>query len=47
MYILMRGNPQDGYKFIGPFASFDEADAYQQTLSDRGPFDWIATLSPP
>jgi hypothetical protein len=45
-FILMAGNPAEGYRFIGPFTSFDAAWEYQRDHTG-GSFDWIATLEKP
>lgn len=44
-FIIVRGNLSDGYAFVGPFESFDEAaDADVQLF---GGDSWIATLVHP
>lgn len=41
--ILVLGNLSDGFRFIGPFPSFDAATEYQEKHHPQ--FDnWIATL---
>lgn len=45
-YIVIMGNPVDGFDYIGPFNSFDEADEY--VANERNPENfWIAQLATP
>lgn len=44
--ILVIGNLADGFRFIGPFADFDEASEYSNRFGN-GSQDWIATLESP
>lgn len=45
-YIIIRGNPVDGFDYIGPFASRDEALAYMD--EDRSKSDqWATELATP
>jgi hypothetical protein len=45
-YILIYGNPRDGFRFVGPFAERDDAvvylemEVYQENI-------WIAQLDAP
>jgi len=43
-YILVIGNLSDGFGFVGPFVSFDEADEYSRDIDET---TWISTLTPP
>lgn len=44
--IVIMGNPVDGFDYIGPFNSFDEADDYIN--QERNPENfWIARLAKP
>lgn len=43
-YILVKGNLSDGFTFIGPFDSFDEAAFCQDAV--RG-YSWVASLHEP
>lgn len=45
MYIILAGNPFDGYNAIGPFDSFDSADEYAQ-MNITGE-NWISELTNP
>ena len=40
-YIVVRGNPIDGFHYIGPFKSFDDAHAYAEDCEETW---WIAPL---
>ena len=40
-YLLIYGNPVDGFQFVGPFATLDAADAYR----DREPDGTQVTLT--
>lgn len=46
-FIILNGNPSEGYKAIGPFSTFDDADAADTTMTvgqdDGGPAgnSWI------
>jgi hypothetical protein len=35
MFIIMAGNPIDGFKYIGPFATSDEATTWGEDNEDR------------
>jgi hypothetical protein len=41
MFIIIAGNISEGFRFIGPFLSFDDADEYSRKVNDTF---WIATL---
>lgn len=44
--IVIMGNPVDGFDYIGPFSSFEEADEYIN--QERNPKNfWIAQLATP
>lgn len=44
LHILVVGNPVDGLKFYGPFATRDEANEWGDTISRE--FDWwVAPLA--
>lgn len=45
-HLLVVGNFADGFRFIGPFADFDEAAEYSQKFGQDA-WDWIATLESP
>ena len=42
--VIVYGNLSDGFTFVGPFDSFDDADEYTQGTSTGF---WIATLEQP
>ena len=42
--ILVVGNLSDGFRFIGSFASFDDAAGYSEWI---GADTWVATLETP
>lgn len=43
VYIIVYGNLNDGFKFVGPFQTFDEAD--QNIDPDRSQFGvWVAIM---
>ena len=44
--VLVIGNLNEGFRFIGPFADFDEAAEYSQKFGQDA-WDWIATLESP
>lgn len=41
MFVVVLGNLTDGFRFVGPFASFDEADEWANGVRETA---WIATL---
>ena len=43
MYIVLVGNITEGYKAVGPFESFDDADEYT-LASGYGKDTWIMEL---
>lgn len=43
--IVVAGNLSDGFRFVGPFPSFDEAAEYAERWIDDT--TWIATLDAP
>ncbi|QWY83553.1 hypothetical protein [Rhizobium phage RHph_X2_28B] len=46
-YIIISGNPVDGFTFIGPFDSADEATQYTESNS-KDLYDWwLAPLTEP
>ena len=46
MYIMIYGNPIDGFCYVGPFANRDEALTYAE--GERDPRDWwIVELDAP
>jgi len=42
--ILVIGNLNDGFTFVGPFDSFDDADEYARNVNSM---TWVATLDQP
>jgi hypothetical protein len=42
--ILVVGNLSDGFRFIGPFSSFQEAVEYAERVDTD---NWVATLEVP
>ena len=45
MYIITYGNPNDGFFYVGPFDTQEEAKAYTEAEIDRD--WWIVNLLPP
>jgi hypothetical protein len=45
LHVLIVGNPFEGFKIIGPFASFDEADEY--ALKHAVGENWVSELEAP
>jgi hypothetical protein len=45
-HLLVVGNFADGFRFIGPFADFDEAAEYSQKFGQDA-WDWVATIESP
>jgi len=51
--IIVAGNMSDGFTFIGPFNSFDDAVMHDENILQKGPIQeglwptWIATLEAP
>jgi hypothetical protein len=43
---IVSGNPIDGFQFVGPFATSEDAVEFGNTL-DRDTDWWIAPLYPP
>jgi hypothetical protein len=43
-YIIISGNPLDGYKYYGPFETFDAADAAIERML---PNSWVAEMLSP
>lgn len=43
--IIVAGNLADGFRFVGPFPSFDEAAEYAERFIDDN--TWISTLDAP
>lgn len=46
-WIILRGNPVDGFEFIGPFVSTDEANDWAEHNDDPELAWWIAKLARP
>ena len=44
-YIVISGNPLDGYKYYGPFETF--ADAVIAAIERMHPHTWVAEMLPP
>jgi hypothetical protein len=44
MYIVIQGDPLEGFTFTGPFTSRDEADKWMDAITEPC---WLATLSAP
>jgi len=44
--VLVIGNLNEGFRFIGPFDDFDEAAEYSQKFGQDA-WDWVATLESP
>ena len=42
--ILVIGNLSDGFQFVGPFDSFQEASEYSEGVDEM---NWVATLEKP
>jgi hypothetical protein len=43
-YIVMVGNPSEGYKYYGPYPTFDDAcDSHE----GDAPWSWVAEMLPP
>ena len=45
MNIICKGNPTEGYDFVGPFENFDEASEYDSRV--HGGCNWVTTLTLP
>lgn len=45
-YIIVRGNPIDGFDYVGPFDSCDEAVAYMSE-DDSADNQWVTHLAIP
>jgi hypothetical protein len=43
-YIVVAGNPADGFDFYGPFGDSDKADEWREDLDDDG---WVVELKRP
>lgn len=43
-YIVVAGNINEGFSFIGPFMSFDEASDYADTMNVP---TWISEITTP
>jgi hypothetical protein len=43
-YIVISGNPLDGYVYYGPFETFDAADA---AIERMHPHTWVAEMLSP
>jgi hypothetical protein len=44
-YIIVCGNPVDGFDYVGPFVDRDEATHYAEVENQRiGTYWWIAEL---
>jgi hypothetical protein len=46
-WIIVRGNPADGFEYVGPFQSGEAANAYQDADHDRGMDWWVVLLQAP
>ena len=42
MYIILVGNPRDGFRVIGPFKTGDDADEYIDTEPEN--VDWMTVV---
>jgi hypothetical protein len=51
MHIALVGNFNEGFRFVGPFISFEQADSWDldrdQRERDYAPVAWFAELQPP
>ena len=45
-YIVIVGNPVEGYSFIGPFDDFEDADDYT-ILKGIASHSWVSTVHSP
>ena len=45
MWIVIKGDPVDGFEYIGPFSSTDDAEAYMDTESNDT--TWMIQLVDP
>ena len=45
MYIVIKGDPVDGFKFIGPFRTHGDAERYMDHNDDDTM--WLYELQPP
>jgi hypothetical protein len=45
-FVVIVGNLVDGFRFVGPFADFDDASVYSDRF-ESGSADWIAVLEAP
>ena len=45
MYIVIKGDPVDGFSYIGPFNSTDDAEAYMDAESNDT--TWMLQLESP
>ena len=43
-FVLVVGNLSEGFRFVGPFSSFDEACVYADQIGSE---NWVATLEKP
>lgn len=46
MFIMVYGNPIDGFCYVGPFGSHEDAKAYMESEDDRTDC-WVADLFAP
>ena len=46
MFVMVRGNPGDGFQIIGPFSDAEQAIAYMESETDGDP-KWIMPLTKP
>lgn len=47
IYIIIYGNPVDGFNFRGPFSSMDAALEYAERHDDYDETWWISSVSAP
>ena len=46
-YVILMGNPADGFVVIGPFADRDKAIAYMESEPSSSESMWIVELQEP
>jgi len=46
-YIIVTGNLSDGFDFVGPFDSFEDATIYCEENGGEWYGDWVASLEAP
>ncbi len=47
MYIIIYGNPGDGFNYRGPFDTMEEAVNYAETHDDYDETWWVSSVEPP